>query len=201
MTHRILLASGNPGKVAEFAALLPEFEVAPPASGEVLPPEIGATYAENAVAKAEALCRGNDVVLADDSGLEVAALDGAPGLRSARWAPGSDGDRAAALQAALRATGLPAPWPARFVCVVALARPNEDPVWKTGVLEGAIIDERRGAGGFGYDPVFVPAVGADAGGARDRTLAQMSKEEKNSISHRARAVALIRPVLKDCFFP
>jgi XTP/dITP diphosphohydrolase len=190
---RLLVATHNAGKRREFAALLG------PWKGELLFPDMlglrlevvedGTTYAENALKKARAYARAaNMLALADDSGLEVDALGGAPGVHSARYVAGSDRARVEALLEAL--TGVP--WErrsARFRCVVAMVSP--DGVWETaeGVCEGAIAFEPAGDGGFGYDPVFfLPEYGC--------TMAQLPPETKNRISHRARAIRAALPVLE-----
>lgn len=195
----LFLATGNPGKAAEFRALLaPQFvsgglTLRMPADWpDALPDvnETGGTFAENARLKAFALARATGLpTLADDSGLCVDALGGAPGLYSARWAGpnATDADRNAKLLAAL--AGAPrGARTARFVCAVALALPNGTFWAAEGVCEGVILDAPRGAGGFGYDPLFFfPAL--------DRTLAELSEAEKNTHSHRASAVGRLAPVL------
>lgn len=194
----VLVATRNPGKVREYRALL-----APLGSRllfpsdldlQVDPAETGATYLHNARIKAlahqQALReRGVDaVVVADDSGLEVDALGGAPGVRSARYTRGSDTDRLKALLAALEGV----PWEkrtARFRCVLVVLAPSGEEYVAEGVCEGRIAHEPAGTGGFGYDPVFyVPEF--------ERTLAQLPPEVKNRISHRARAVQAAMPVLR-----
>ncbi|HIP87757.1 MAG TPA: non-canonical purine NTP pyrophosphatase, partial [Anaerolineales bacterium] len=131
------------------------------------------------------------VVLADDSGLEVDALNGAPGIRSARYTPGSDEDRIAALLRHLEGV----PWErrtARFRCVIAVVPPDGTVHFAEGVCEGIIATEPAGGGGFGYDPVFyLPDLGC--------TMAQLPPEAKNRISHRARAVQAVMPVLRRLF--
>jgi XTP/dITP diphosphohydrolase len=142
-------------------------------------PEDAGTYAGNAARKAEAVAAATGLpALGDDSGLEVAALDGFPGLRSARVA-GNQPERERLLLD--RLAGLPRPWRARFVCVLALAVPGRPTRNFTGVSEGEVIEQRRGGTGFGYDPVFrIPAIG--------KTFAEMTPEEKHRWSHRGAAV-------------
>jgi XTP/dITP diphosphohydrolase len=190
---RLLVATQNPGKVREFRLLL-----APLVAGVCFPFELGlqievledsVAYADNARQKALAYARASGMLtLADDSGLEVDALDGAPGVRSARYTPGSDADRVAALLAQLRDV----PWrqrTARFRCVVAIAAPTEELHSAEGVCQGLIAFEPAGQGGFGYDPIFyLPGY--------DCTMAQLPEAEKNRISHRARAVAAAMPTLR-----
>jgi len=152
-------------------------------------PEDGDTYADNACQKGRAYASASGLLtLADDSGLEVDALDGAPGIRSARYTPGYDADRVAALLAQLRDV----PWEqrtARFRCVVLIATPSGEIHSAEGVCEGLISFEPAGQEGFGYDPVFyLPNYSC--------TMAQLPQAEKNRISHRARAVEAALPVLR-----
>ncbi|MDX9864368.1 MAG: RdgB/HAM1 family non-canonical purine NTP pyrophosphatase [Anaerolineaceae bacterium] len=192
----LLIATGNPGKMIELQGLLKDLPVK-----LVTPAEVGLsdfdvvedghTYAENAAKKALAYCRASGLsVLADDSGLEVDALHGAPGLHSARYAPrpgATDADRRALMLKNLR--GLPQPWTARFRCTVAVATPEGSLDLTEGICEGEIAPEERGTDGFGYDPIFfVPELGL--------TMAEMSRQQKNTLSHRARAVNAAIPVLK-----
>ena len=130
------------------------------------------------------------MTLADDSGLEVDALDGAPGVHSARYALGGDGDRVLALLRALDASGASQQErSARFLCVIVLADPDGKMWFTAGECAGSIINSPRGSEGFGYDPVFLfPDLG--------RTMAELPPEEKNRISHRARAAQALRPVLE-----
>jgi XTP/dITP diphosphohydrolase len=154
--------------------------------------EDGETYAENAERKASAFAQASNLLtLADDSGLEVDALGGLPGVRSARFAPqpgATDADRRAYL--IQRLEGLPRPWRARFHCTVALARPSGPVRFAVGECEGEILPEERGGNGFGYDPLFlIPELGL--------TMAELSMEQKNTLSHRARAVVASRPILAE----
>ena len=209
---KLLIASNNPGKLAEFEALLH------PAAGLehielILPRQIGLaldvledgqTYAENAARKALAYYRavGNlagekPAILADDSGLEVDCLGGAPGLHSARYSAGlpagakkaaSDADRRALLLRNL--SGQPRPWAAHFHCTVALVSPAGEIVYTHADCPGEIIPTERGSGGFGYDPIFLlPALG--------QTMAELSMDQKNQLSHRALAVKAAIPVLRQ----
>jgi XTP/dITP diphosphohydrolase len=182
---RLVLATANPGKVAELAGLVREWgDVQVGSLAEypalALPPEEGASYEENATAKARAVAVATgQAALADDSGLEVAALGGAPGLQSARFAP-TDHERVERLLSALEGVG-DAGRRAVFRCVVALAWPDGRVVTAEGVCPGRITGAPAGERGFGYDPVFVP----DGLG---RTFAAATGEEKQRLSHRARAV-------------
>ena len=185
---RVVLATGNRGKLREFAELLAplNFIVEPQSAfGIEPPPETGETFAENALLKARfsALHSGLPA-LADDSGLEVDALGGAPGVRSARYAgeQASDADNIAKLLAALADTPT-ALRGARFRCVIAFVRSASDPapLLASGSWEGRILQTPRGHGGFGYDPVFEDA-------ASGQTASELAGAAKNSISHRGRAL-------------
>lgn len=183
----IALASRNAGKLAELRALSGGRLdlVAMPTDPE--PPEVeedGDTYEANALAKARAVARHvRGPALADDSGLEVDALDGRPGVWSARY--GGEGlDDAGRCRRLLEEIGDRGDRAARFVCVLALVDGDREVVAR-GVLDGEIARAPRGASGFGYDPVFVPA------GLGGRTFAEATAEEKNRISHRARAMAAL----------
>ncbi len=184
---RLLIATTNPGKKEEFVSLL-----AHPAIQPVFPADLGlqmeveetgTTYRENALLKADALCKASGMItLADDTGLEVAALGGRPGLYSARYAHtlvNSDGGRRQELLRELAA--YPRPWNARFVCVAAVARPGLPTLTFEGQVGGEIIPQERGEFGFGYDRIFyIPAV--------QKTMAELGMDEKNLYSHRALAV-------------
>ncbi len=188
---RLLIATTNPGKQQELRRLL-----APLAAELVTPDEIGLdleveephdTYAENAAAKANAYARASGLrSLADDSGIEVAALDWGPGVRSARWGGGRNADRL------LEALEGGADREARMVCAIAIAFPGPGgPQVELfeGVVRGSIASERRGAGGFGYDPVFLLPSG--------RTTAELPQAEKDALSHRGQAVAAALPRLRE----
>jgi len=185
--RRIVLASGNAHKAVELARVLPGWDVQAYA-GE-LPEETGDTFAANALLKARhvfAATGGRDWVLADDSGIEAAALGGIPGVRSARYAgeDATDEENLAKLLEALRDVE-PERRTARYRCVAALAWPDGREVWAEGTCEGVIVLERRGDGGFGYDPSFVPDGGTE-------TMAELTDEEKDAISHRGRAFRSLR---------
>lgn len=189
---RLLIASTNPGKLREFQEILAgePFELLLPASLgihlDVV--EDGSTYAENAAKKAAAYWRASGLLtLADDSGLEVDALGGVPGLYSARYGA-KDADRRAHLLANLR--GLPRPWPARFHCSVAVADSAGGMHFTEGICPGEIIEAERGSNGFGYDPIFLLT-------GRGLTMAELSDEEKNQLSHRALAVKAALPYLRS----
>jgi XTP/dITP diphosphohydrolase len=193
---RIIIASSNKGKLIEIVDLLQGIPV-----DAVLPAEIGLaldveedgkTYAENSIKKAVAYCQASGLVcLADDSGLEVSALGGKPGLHSARFSgkPGAtDADRRMYLLECLKK--LPRPWNAVFRSTVAIAVPGKKTITMDGECKGEIIPEERGTNGFGYDPIFLVE-------GTGRTMAELSLEEKNRLSHRARAIVAARPYLME----
>jgi XTP/dITP diphosphohydrolase len=178
----------------EFTALLADLPIhlltAHEAGVRAFPPETGETFAANARAKALHVTAETGLpALADDSGLVVDALGGAPGVYSARYGgpDADDADRNALLLDALRDIP-PATRTARFVAVVAFSLPDGTVIDTEGRLEGAIADAPRGTNGFGYDPVFLV-------GDTGRTLAELTDDEKNGLSHRARALAALRPRL------
>jgi XTP/dITP diphosphohydrolase len=184
---KLMIATNNPGKLSEIADLLKDFPlklVSPKDLGINLEVnETGDTYEENARLKALAFMQASGLAsLADDTGLEVDALGGAPGLHSKRYSPqpdASDADRRKLLVKNLEK--YPRPWTARFVCSVALVALDVNIEIANGVCEGEIIPEERGTQGFGYDSIFLfPEI--------SKTMAELDLAEKNRISHRARAV-------------
>jgi XTP/dITP diphosphohydrolase len=200
----LVVATGNRGKLEEIRALLAGLPVDVRAVGDLLPTpprvvEDGATFADNAVKKARAVAAATMcLTLADDSGLEVDLLDGRPGVHSARFAGerATDAENNAALLTALGAfdasvlheKGLGA----RFRCVLALVDPftgGGEPRQTEGVCEGTITRTARGSGGFGYDPLFVVQ-------GSERTMAELTDDEKSQVSHRARALATMRPLIE-----
>ena len=187
----LAVATGNPGKQRELAALLEGVAtiVSLPTLGLTLPEETGATFEENASAKARFVASQTGLLaLADDSGLEVAALDGAPGVRTARYAGAHATDEENRNLLLERMLGVPpAARTARFVCVLAIADANGGIATTTGYCAGSIAEMEAGAGGFGYDPIFRLADG--------RTMAQLPPEEKNAISHRGAALRSALPIL------
>jgi XTP/dITP diphosphohydrolase len=191
---RMLIATTNRGKQREYRELLRELDaelVFPDALGiDLEVDEDGATYRENAAKKARAFAQASGLTaLADDSGLEVDALNGEPGPRSSRYAGegADDPKRRVFLLGKLRA--VPAPRAARFVCVIAVAPPGGEVAFAEGECCGEIEFAERGAGGFGYDPIFRPE-------GETRTMAELSAEEKNRISHRARAAQAAIPLVR-----
>jgi XTP/dITP diphosphohydrolase len=194
---QLLIATNNKGKIQELQALLKDtgIQLATPAQIgidlDVM--EDGSTYAENAAKKAIAFAERSGLVsLADDSGLEVAALNGAPGLYSARYGSNNEGKLSDAERRAFlikNIVGKPRPWTARFHATIAVAVPNGETHLAEGFCEGEIIPEERGTGGFGYDPIFLLS-------ELGKTMAELSLEEKNRLSHRARAVMNAKLILE-----
>lgn len=181
----LVLATHNPGKVKEIAALLDGYVERFSSAGELdlpEPEETGATFEENAILKARAASQSAGLpALADDSGLCVYGLGGAPGIYSARWA-GPEKDFDAAMQRVHDELGDNPDRRAAFVCVLALVQPDGSVETFEGRVEGSIVWPPRGDQGFGYDPFFVPD-------GETRTFAEMAPAEKKAMSHRARAFA------------
>lgn len=197
---KLLIATNNKGKVKELQDLLKDtgIELVTPAdiNLNLEVQEDGATYAENATKKAIAFAHASGLIsLADDSGLEVDALDGAPGLYSARYGPPPRGGRTDADRRAYLLQNLkdrPHPWTAHFHATIAIATPENDVHVVEDNCYGEIVPEERGTGGFGYDPIFLfPELG--------KTMAELEMEEKNRLSHRAKAVMNAIPILKKIF--
>ena len=199
--NKLLIATNNQGKIKELHELLDDLGitlVTPSQIGlnlDVL--EDGHTYAENAAKKAVAFAQASNLIsLADDSGLEVDALDGAPGLYSARYGSTngeklSDAERRTYLLSKLN--GKPQPWTAHFHATIAIAAPEGDVHIVEGNCYGEIIPEERGMSGFGYDPIFLfPEL--------KKTMAELEMEEKNRLSHRAKAVMNAIPILESKIF-
>jgi XTP/dITP diphosphohydrolase len=195
---RLVLATRNPHKVGELEAILRDAGVdvslvgmdAFPAVPDVV--EDGLTFAANALKKARETAVATQLpCLADDSGLCVDALNGMPGVFSARWS-GRHGDDAANLELVLAQLADVADEfrGARFECAAALALPSGQERVASGIVEGRLLRARRGAGGFGYDPIFLPL-------GHDRTTAEMSAVEKNAISHRGRAFRALVPAITE----
>jgi XTP/dITP diphosphohydrolase len=179
----LIVATRNEHKLRELGEALPGFELLPLPEEVELPPEDGETFAANALGKARAAAAATgQPALADDSGIEAAALGGAPGVRSARFAGEAAGDEEnlAKLIAELEGKDRRV----AYVCALALVDESGDARTYDGRCEGVLITEPRGTGGFGYDPAFVPD---DTGPGDERTMAELSSEEKHAISHRGRA--------------
>ena len=182
----LVLATRNAHKLREFERLLPEIEVVPLPDGVDLPPETGQTFAQNALGKARAAAAATGAAaIGDDSGIEAEALDGRPGIHSARFA-GPDADDAANL-AKLRALA-PAGSRLRYVCALAHVTPGGDERVFLGECRGTLAAGPRGHHGFGYDPVF--CVRSDAGEVR--TMAELDDAEKDAVSHRGSAARALR---------
>ncbi len=196
---KLVLATRNPGKVRELGKMLSDRRTIELLSMKDFPeaPEViedGATYRDNARKKAIHVAEYTGFpALADDSGLEVDALDGAPGVHSARYAGSgaSDADRISKLLAAIK-DAPEGERTARFKCAVAIAQPKSCTDVVIGVCEGSIIREPRGTGGFGYDPIFVPQ-------GYDLTFAELGENVKNRISHRAKALKMALKLIENTF--
>jgi len=194
--RQLLLATRNAHKTREFSEILGgDFDIRDLAAEPDAPAieETGATFAENAILKAVAISqRFPGLVVGDDSGLEVDALDGAPGVYSARYSgPGAqDSENIARLLSELHKLSIGGPFPARFRCVLAIASGGTLLNTVEGVVEGTVVEPPRGTGGFGYDPVFQPAGLA-------QTFGEIVPETKNRISHRANAIRLLRGALGE----
>jgi XTP/dITP diphosphohydrolase len=188
---KLVLATRNAHKVRELAGLLDGYDVAPLPDDIELPPETGETFAANALPKARAAAAATgEVAFGDDSGIESAALGGAPGVRSARFAgpEASDADNLALLvERAPPGSAL------AYVCVIALVDPRtgEESLFE-GRCTGTVADAPRGTGGFGYDPIFVPDDRDDG-----RTMAELTSDEKDAISHRGRAARALLGHLRE----
>ena len=185
MTNRLFLATSNPHKVDEIAAILGNrfaLEARDPGVEET-----GATFEENALLKARAVCAATGAAaIADDSGIVIDALDGRPGVHSARWTGELDWIPRVLRELDERPD---APRTARYVAAAAACWPDGRELVVRGVVEGLIADAPRGDGGFGYDPLFVPAEGDG------RTFAEMTAAEKHALSHRGRAFSALAPQL------
>lgn len=194
---RLLVATHNKGKLEEISALLEPFGVSVAGAADMdlpEPVEDGTTFVENARIKAHAAAQATGLpALSDDSGIEIDALDGAPGVYTADWAETETGrDFVMAMTRAhdaLQASGAPEPWTARFCCTLVLAWPDGHDEVFAGVMAGRVVWPMRGDQGHGYDPIFVPD-------GYDVTFGEMDRWEKNRISHRADAFAKL---VAGCF--
>jgi XTP/dITP diphosphohydrolase len=182
---KVVIATHNEGKAREFAELFAPIGIETVSAGALglpEPEETGASFAENAKLKAAAASAASDrLAVADDSGLEVTALGGAPGIHSARWG-GPDKDFNLAMERVnreLEASGL-ADRSARFVCAIALGQPRGETLVRIGKVNGTVVWPPRGTRGFGYDPIFVPD-------GESETFGEMDPDKKNAMSHRMRA--------------
>jgi XTP/dITP diphosphohydrolase len=184
---RLILATRNAHKAREFATLMAPYDVAELPPDVELPPETGETFAENALGKARAAAFATgEPAFADDSGIAAEALDGAPGVRSARYA-GEDATDEENLAKLLREA--PAGSRVAYVCAIAYVEPGGREELVEGRCEGTLAGDPRGTGGFGYDPAFLPDEHPD------RTMAELEPAEKDAISHRGRAARALLAVL------
>ena len=186
---RLLLATANPHKLREFSRLLDGVALEGLPAGADSPHEDGDTYAANALIKARAAAKATGrAAIADDSGIEAAALGGAPGVRTARYAGehATDAENLAKL-----GREAPVGSPLRYVCVIAHVAPNGDEQLFEGTCTGTVADAPRGERGFGYDPLFVPDE------APGRTMAELADVEKDAISHRGRAARALLEWLRS----
>jgi XTP/dITP diphosphohydrolase len=193
---RILIATKNEGKVDEFRSMFNKSDIEVVSLMDIgeLPDveETGTTFEENAILKAETICSiVNIPVISDDSGLEIDALDGRPGVFSARYAGTHKSDEENMQKVLEEMKEIPgAIRSARFICALALARPGKGTIVVEGVCEGEILEEKRGDKGFGYDPIFyLPHL--------NRSMAQLTKDEKNQISHRSQAMAKLKQYIRQ----
>jgi XTP/dITP diphosphohydrolase len=192
---RLVLASRNEHKLRELSDLLRPHELEPLPAGVDLPPETGTTFAANALIKARAAAAATGLpAVADDSGIEAAALGGAPGVWSARYA-GEDATDEQNLDKLLREVA-DGDRRVAYVCALAYVEPGGQEELVEGRCEGVLAREPRGAGGFGYDPAFVPDDYGD-----DRTMAELAPEEKAAISHRGRAASALKQRMTEPGLP
>ena len=192
--NEIIVASNNKGKINDFKAIFPKANVI--GISEIDPDfdvdETGTTFEENAVLKAESASKQlNKIVIADDSGLSVKALNGEPGIYSARYA-GEQKNNQDNINKLLNNLKGVEDREAEFVCAIAVSEPGKDTLTYIGKAQGEIIDEQRGENGFGYDPIFfVPSL--------DRTMAELTAAEKSAISHRGNAIKLMNEDIGERF--
>lgn len=184
-----VVATRNPNKLRELREALPNLELAPLPEDVELPPEDGETFAENALGKAEAAFEATGrPSIADDSGIEAAALDGRPGVRSARYA-GEHATDEENLAKLMDEVGRSDDRRVAYVCALAMVDASGKSLLVEGRCEGELAQEPRGSGGFGYDPAFVPSEGDG------RTMAELSASEKHALSHRGRAARDLAEVI------
>lgn len=193
----MILATGNRHKVAEMRELLPGLELAPLPDGFGMPPEDGDSFEANALIKARAVhaVMPGEAVLADDSGIEAADLDGAPGIYSARYAGIDVGDEVNLAKLLREVDAAGGERRAAYVCALALIDPDGAEHVFEARCDGRLLREGRGSGGFGYDPAFLPD---DLAPGDDRTMSEISAAEKNAISHRGRAARMLAAHLGPC---
>ncbi|SEA51787.1 XTP/dITP diphosphohydrolase [Thalassobacillus cyri] len=193
----LIIATKNVGKVKEFQELFHKYDIQVRSLHDLEEPigdieETGRTFEENALIKAEAISNQlNTPVLADDSGLEIDALDGRPGIYSARYAGEEKNDQKNLEKVLAELEGVaPENRSARFVCSIAIIQPGQKSLVKRGTCEGSIGLKPKGENGFGYDPIFIPD-------GYDRSMAELKPEEKNTISHRRNAILKVEDWLKE----
>ena len=185
----MILATGNRHKLAEMRELLPSLELRPLPQGFEMPPEDGDSFEANALIKARAVWAATGkVVIADDSGIEAEDLGGAPGIYSARYAGEGASDEVNLDKLLREVDAAEGARRAAYVCALALIDESGTEYVFEARCEGRLLAERRGEGGFGYDPAFVPD---DTGAGDERTYAELGPAEKNAISHRGRAARLL----------
>lgn len=195
--EKIIIATKNKGKAEEFKAFFGKYDLEAISLLDLsddIPDveETGVTFQENAILKAETMANYfGETVLADDSGLVIDALDGKPGIYSARYAGEPTNDEKNIAKVLEELALVPDKQrTARFVCVLAVASPGKDTVTRTGYCNGMITEEMKGSNGFGYDPIFIPE-------NKKLTMAQLSSKEKNEISHRRQAMNKLEDWLKN----
>lgn len=195
--NEIIVATKNKGKAKEFKYFFNLFNIRAYSLLDLttdIPDveETGNTFQENAQLKAEQICTFLDTpVIADDSGLAIDALNGRPGIYSARYAGENKSDQDNIEKVLEELKGIPEDKrTARFVCVLALARPNDQTIYRTGTCEGTIAYTTIGTNGFGYDPIFIPE-------GYTKTMAQLTAQEKNTISHRSHAIKQLKLWLEE----
>ncbi|HXV53303.1 MAG TPA: RdgB/HAM1 family non-canonical purine NTP pyrophosphatase [Solirubrobacterales bacterium] len=189
---RLVVATRNDHKLRELAEILTEVELVPLPEEIEIPPETGTTFTDNALLKARAThAATGEPTIADDSGIAVDALGGRPGVHSARFA-GPDATDEQNLDLLITQVARQEDRSAAYVCVIAHIDSEGDESLFEGRCEGTLIIEPRGSGGFGYDPAFVPV---DTGPADQRTMAELTPDEKNAISHRGRAARALARAL------
>lgn len=186
LTRKIIVATSNQHKLKEIKEIFSDFDVVGLTNDYIAPEETGHTFCENALIKAKNIEHFGDIVLADDSGLEVQALLGLPGIYSARYSGGDDNQNNKKLLEELKHH---ANRKARFVCCM-VAIVNTQVLSSEGILEGTIAFEPKGQSGFGYDPLFIPV-------GYNKTLAELGSEIKNKISHRKKALEGIRKKIME----
>lgn len=192
--RRLVVATRNEHKLAELRAILSGWELLPLPPEVELPPEDGETFAENALGKARAAAAATGLAaIADDSGIDSAALGGRPGVRSARYAGEGAGD-AENLALLLRELAQAEDRSVAYICAMAYVGADGTEVVREGRCEGTLAEAPRGSGGFGYDPAFVPR---DTGPGDTRTMAELGSDEKHSISHRGRAARALAGEIRE----